>query len=226
MKVYFVPVGADQFAPYFEHPDDDQDPEAAAGAGFFARMRARFSEMIREAERERHKAEPATGGGMLTRAQRRMFRWIAERVAEQRLLWQLRRTEAATLYVPDDMDEAEAERLFRQELQRDGDRHLRNVALHLLGLALSAPLFVVPGPNIVGYFFTFTVIGHFLSFRGARRGVSAVQWTVVPSKALSDLRGALGLDGRERHLRIHEVAKRLQLQRLASFVERMAATTA
>jgi hypothetical protein len=225
LDVYFIPLGANRFEPYFEQPDEDAR-EAPRATGVFARLSARFSQLVREAEEHRHERQHEPPGSVLGRLQRSLMRWIAERVVEQRLLWHVRRVDEATLHVPDDMPPAEAERVFREGLAKDGDRHLRRMLLHSVGLALAIPLVVVPGPNLFGYFFTFTVVGHFLSFRGARRGASVVRWTVAPNAALTDLRRALLVDPPERHRLIHAVAERLRLPRLALFVERMAVPTA
>jgi hypothetical protein len=225
MHVYLVPIGAGRFAPYFEHGDEPADA-SGPGTGFIARMRARFAEVLREAEHERHHVRLDPPTGVVARLQRRMTRWIAERVAEQRLLWRLRTAAAATLHVPDDVAAATAERIFQDGLKKDGDRHLWRTGLHALGLLASLPLVVVPGPNMVGYFFTFTVVSHFLSYRGARRGQTAVRWTVTPSPELADLGRALSGPRADRHDQIHGVAERLRLQRLATFVERIVAPTA
>ena len=114
-------------------------------------------------------------------------------------------------------------RLFRDGLQKDGDRHRRLLALHSLGLIASAPFVVVPGPNVFGYFFTFTVVGHFLAYRGARRGVSEVRWSVQPDAALTAIgravvhAGARSLPPDSRGRR-----RRCACAHLARFVERMA----
>jgi hypothetical protein len=158
--------------------------------------------------------------------QRRSLRWIAERIAEQRLLWRLRTADAATLHVAADMDAPEAEALLRSSLKRDADRHLRLLAVHSVALLLSAPVAFVPGPNVLGYLFTFTVVGHFLAWRGARRGIHEVAWQVAPSTALTDLRRAFALEAGDRHRVIHDVAHRLRMPKLARFVEQMAATGA
>jgi hypothetical protein len=221
VNVYFVPLSGGRFEPYFEQEDPPVvvDP---ASRGFFGRMSARFAEMVREAERERHEQtheEPTT---WLGRLQRRAMGWIAERVAEQRLLWKLRRCDEAELHIPEDLAPDEGLRLFRTGLQKDGDRHLRLLIVHSLGLIVSAPLVVVPGPNILGYLFTFTVVGHFLSFRGARRGLNEVRWTVVPNPALTTIGRAVVTPPPERYRLLHEAETRLRLAHLASFVERMA----
>lgn len=226
MDVYLVPIGRDRFETYYEAPDDDEPVESADGMGFFGRLRVGFQTQLREAERARHEVAPKAPTTFLGRMQARSLRWIAERVAEQRLLWRLRTTDAATLHVASDMDARKAEDLMRASMQRDVDRHLRLLAVHSVALVLSAPVAFIPGPNVLGYLFTFTVVGHFLSWRGARRGVSLVQWQVVPSTALTDLRRAFVLGASDRHHVIHDVAGRLHLPKLARFVERMAAAGA
>lgn len=226
MDVYLVPIARDRFECYFEAADDDALAAPAAGQGFFARMRARFSQQLRDAERARHEApleEPKT---MLARLQHRMMRWIAERVAEQRLLWHLGRARAATLHAPDNLDAASAGQVMRTSMQRDADRHLRLLAVHTLALLMTIPVALIPGPNVLGYLFTFTVVGHFLAWRGARRALSTVKWQVVPSADLAEIGRALALDVEARHHRLREVSDRLRLSRLATFVERMAAPTA
>ncbi len=224
MDVYFVPIGRDRFESYFEAADDE--PDTVHGQGFFARWRARFKTMVRDVERERHEARHVRGSGILARARRWVVRWIAERVAEQRLLWNLAGADEATLHVPENLDKAAAETMMRDAMRRDANRHLRLLALHTLGLLLSVPFVVIPGPNVFGYFFTFTVLGHFMAWRGARRALSRTRWTIVSSPDLAELHGAFALDPVARHQRIHDVAERLRLHRLVNFVERMAAPTA
>lgn len=226
MDVYLVPIAPDRFETYFEAPEDDEPAELPADQGFFGRLRSRFQSQLREAERARHQdmvEEPPT---FLARMHRRSLRWIAERIAEQRLFWRLRTADEATLHVAADMDLQVASAIMRSAMRRDADRHLRLLALHSVLLVLSAPVAFIPGPNVLGYLFTFTVVGHFLSWRGARRGVTVVRWQVAPNPALADLRGALALRGADRHRVIHEVAVRLHLPKLARFVERMAPATA
>ena len=90
MDVYLVPVGPDRFECYYEASEKDEPDEPAEGNGFFARMRAKFNEQLKEAEEARHQKaieEPTT---FLGRMQKRSMRFIAERIAEQRLLWHLR----------------------------------------------------------------------------------------------------------------------------------------
>ena len=51
--------------------------------------------------------------------------WVAERIAEQRLLWSLRHETAVTAAHPSDMTFEQVETLIRRVLQRDYERHRR-----------------------------------------------------------------------------------------------------
>ena len=224
MDVYFVPIGRDRFECYYEAPDDEE-PGPEAARGIVARLKARFQSQLKDAENAHHASgpEPQT---LMERVKRRSMRWIAERVAEQRLLWHLRTANAATLHVPAGLDIGEAEWMMRESMKRDADRHRMLLAVHTVLLVLSAPVALIPGPNLFGYFFTFTVTGHFLAWRGARRGLDRVPWEVRPNDELADLRAAFALHGGARRARIREVAGRLHLRRLALWVDRMASPTA
>jgi hypothetical protein len=74
--------------------------------------------------------------------------------------------------------------------------------------------------------FTFTVVVHFLAFRGAKRGLQEVQWSVTPDSTLTAIGRAAVCPPPERFRRIHEAAERLRLPHLAHFVERMCAPPA
>jgi hypothetical protein len=226
MDVFLIPVAADRYELYFEPSPGDEVVEEGDGVGWFRDLRRRFAEILREAEAERHRrhhdvALPASQT-LAARAKRRVLRWIVERIAEQRLLWHLRRTTTVTVHAPSDLSPARAGEVVRRGLQRDADRHLRGLLLHSVGLAFSIVLIPIPGPNLIGYYFTFTVVSHALSMRGARRGLSRVTWHVVPNELVAELRQALGLGAPERERHVHRIAERLQLQHLATFFERVA----
>ncbi len=223
MDVYLVPVGPDRFECYYEAAEQEEKAEPLEGRGFLARMRVRFDQQLKEAEEARHQKSTEEPRTFLGRMQKRSMRWIAERVAEQRLLWHLRTVAAATLHIPADLPADQADTTMRASMKWDADHHRNRFLLHSLALIISVPVAVVPGPNVLGYLFTFTVVGHFLAWRGALQGLHQTQWTVVPSDALSDMRQAFTLDAAARHRRIREAAVRLHMPRMARFVEQMTA---
>ena len=224
MDVYLVPIGRDRYECYYEAEDVDE-PIEPGQQGFFARMRHRFNEQLKEAERARHQKaidEPKT---FIGRWHRRSMRWIAERIAEQRLLWHLRTARSATLHTSADLVPSDAEIIMRESMKRDADRHRNRLIPHSLALIVSAAVALVPGPNVLGYLFTFTVVGHFLAWRGAVNALHGVAWTVVSNPALTDLRYAFSLEGDARHRLIKDVADRLRMPKMARFVEQMATPT-
>jgi hypothetical protein len=224
MEVYLVPIGGDRYALYCEVPEEPHDPGQDPPKGFVRRLGHRFRAMLAEAERERRQgahAEPAKAG-WTTRLKKRTMRWVAESIAEQRLLWHLRRQERGVLFFPDDIEQSRAEGLLRGRLGRDFERHRNWLIVDSLGFVASGVFMLVPGPNVIAYYFAFRMVGHYLSLRGAKQGLRAVAWSYERSAPLSDLRHAIDLDDDVRERRVHEVARRLRLDHLASFFKRTA----
>jgi hypothetical protein len=227
MDVYLVPIGRDRHELYCEVPDEPDEPVDSTEVGFFGRMKGRFSAMLAEAERERrHDRGGQDAPGLFTRVKTRTLRWIAESIAEQRLLWHLRRQAEACLFFPDDLEEADAMAFVRRQLTRDFDKHRFWLIIDSLGFVGSGVFFFVPGPNIVAYYFAFRTVGHYLSMRGARQGLDAVRWTAERSAPLSELRRAINLERGERERRVHAVAATLKLEHLFKFFQRTAIPSA
>src|SRR5688500_2394248 len=126
MDVYLVPVGPQRYELYCEIPDEPADAGSDEPRGFFRRLYHRFHLTIADAERERRHGIPAdVRRGRFGRMQARMLRWVAESIAEQRLLWHLRQQDAACLHYPDDVNEQDAAGILRQQLGRDAEKHRR-----------------------------------------------------------------------------------------------------
>jgi hypothetical protein len=223
MDVYLIPLGPDRHELYCE-----VDALAAGGdehgapSGFWRRQKARFQTMLAEAEAERARRErgEATDQGGLGRY---IVRKIAESIAEQRLLWHLRHETASRLLHPDDMTGVRALEIARASMRADYGKHRRWCAIDSTVTAVTGPLFFfVPGPNIISWFFAFRAVGHFYALRGARRGADQIVWETVATDTLSTLRQALALDPPERRARLEQLAEALKLDRLASFVDRVA----
>jgi hypothetical protein len=225
MDVFLLPVASDRYELYCEEPDEPQPHATTPPTGFVRRLIHRFRELLAEAERERRRGAPADAGApqrFTARVRARVMRYVAESIAEQRLLWQLRGRTEAVLFYPDDLNEAHAREILRRQLNRDFERHRFWLAIDSVGLIASGALMLLPGPNIVAYYFAFRIVGHFLSVRGARQGLLAVQWTPKASTPLSALRGVVGVPPDVRADRVHEVATTLRLEHLAAFFQRTA----
>lgn len=223
MTVHLVPVGDRRYQLYVEVPAEDAPVSAPDGArnGWLSRQVHRFRATLAEAEQarlRRERGEPDDSSGLWQKILRR----IAEAVAEQRLLWHLRHQTHVGVLHPDDLTGADALREVRAEFSRDAARHLRWLVIDSVAVAITGPLFFfVPGPNVVSWYFTFRAIGHFLSWRGARKGLTQIVWQTGSSAALTGVRAALVLPAHDRRLRLLEIGESLGLAHLAGFVERV-----
>jgi hypothetical protein len=226
MDVYLVPVGADRYELYCEIPDEPNDASGDAPRGYVRRLMDRFRQMIADAERERRHGPPDGGPrGRAGKLRAKMMRWVAESIAEQRLLWHLRSQTAARLHFPDDLTEPQAVEILRKQLGRDFDKHRFWLAIDSVGFVVSGLLMLVPGPNLLAYYFAFRLVGHYLSLRGAKNGLNGITWRHEQSAPLTELRRVLALDPGVRVGRVHAVAQTLRLEHLVSFFERTAVST-
>ena len=224
MTVYLVPVGAGRHALYCEVRETETDPaDAEQPRSWRERMLHRFRRTVADAEAEREREElgeaPATKRGFT----RTIVRKIAEAVAEQRLLWHLRRATSGRLVHPGDLPGAEALRMARAEFSADYRKHLTHAAINgAVSAVIGVGFFFVPGPNLIAYYFLFLAIGHYFALRGARRGLRGVEWSTEPSGPLADVRLALALDSAGRREWLQTITAELGLERLWRFVERVA----
>jgi hypothetical protein len=241
MDVYLIPTTtSERYELYYEAPDEDDvvsaDEEAPAWTRWVPglllrwghRVKIRFDEALEEAEDWRHRRieEAPAPQGVVARARRKVMGFIVERIAEQRLLWHMRRAQQICARIPADMTEGDANLVIRAALKKDLDHHFKWIFIDLLLLIMTAPLFFIPGPNVPGFYFTFQVVGHFLSWQGAKQGLACPEWTFKPSTDLSELRAAMAMAPPERHRRFRELGARLRLEHLETFCEDVAAPTA
>lgn len=230
MDVFVIPIGGDRYELYCEPAADSEAAmESVPAAGMLGRLRHGFGALMRAAEERQHRrrgAHPADAGaeptaGAVKAAQDWLLGWIGRRIAEQRLLWSLRRQTAAVAAHPQDMTFDQVMTLVRCSLQRDYERHRVWLVVDTLGTVASIPLTLVPGPNVFFAYFAFRVVGHWLSMRGAKQGLERVSWSGRPCPPLTDLRNVAMLEPPARDARIHDVAARLRLRHLTTFLERV-----
>ena len=229
MDVFVIPVGPDQYELYSEQPVAGDEPVDPRQTGFFGGLRQRFRSVIRAAEeRERiggsERPAPKTFVGRL---QDRVMAWVAERIAEQRLLWNLRGESEVMAPHPSDMLFVQVHALIRETLQRDYERRRKWMVidglLFVVTFVALGPLFVViPGvANLPALYFGFRAVGHFLSMRGARHGLRGVVWSGRPCPPLVELRALGRLDEHSRRERLHDIAARVRLEHLPKFFDRV-----
>jgi len=229
MDVFVIPVGPDRYELYCEQPVMGEEPIEPETAGFIGRLRRRFGGIVRAAE-ERHRSGPASDAepkSWIGRMQDRGMAWAAERIAEQRLLWNLRGQTTATAAHPADMTFEQVEALIRESLQRDYDRHRRwmyiDGVLFVVTFIALFPLVVIPGvANLPAVYFGFRAIGHFLSMRGTLNGLRNVSWHGRSCPPLNELRELALQEPYVREARVRDVAARVRLEHLPKFFDRVA----
>jgi hypothetical protein len=226
MIVFVIPVAPNRYELYYEHAAESTPEQEPESTGMVARLQRRFGELLRAAEAHGRRSETTEEpSSWMGRQQDRMLSWIAERIGEQRLLWNLRKQDRVVAVHPADQALDEILPHIRRALQRDFERHRFWLVVDTVGLIVSWPLTVIPGPNVLLFYFIFRVGGHWLSMRGAQRGRYTVEWASQPCEVLRGLRTALQTPEPARQQRVAEIAAMLHLQNLPAFVERQLAGT-
>ncbi len=218
LSIYLLPVGSGRFELYSEPPDETPPP--APHDGFVRRRLHDLHERWRATVNAARRSDAAAG---------RLVRWrdtvvsrIAETIAEQRTLWSLRHERTAHLVYPSDLSESAA--IVRRNTMLDhARRHHRMWAIFdgVLFVA-SGLLALVPGPNMLAYYFGFRVVAHYLSWRGARQGLDRVDWQARAEPALAELGRLVDVPREARASRVAAIAEALHLPKLASFFDRTA----
>jgi hypothetical protein len=228
VDVFVIPVGRQRYELYAEQPEAVEVDRELDTGGLRGRIRHRFSELVRAAEaRKRAGAAAARPSTLFGRIQDRAMAWVAERIAEHHLLWNLRGQTAVVAAHPSDMTFDEVHALIRDTLRRDYDRHRKwtfiDGLLFVVTFIFLGPLFLlIPGiANLPALYFGFRMVSHFLAMRGADQGLRGVAWTGRPCPPLSELRDAVLLTTTDRSDRVHDIATRLRLAHLTTFVDRV-----
>jgi hypothetical protein len=218
--VYLVPIGSGRFDLYTE-PSDEAESVSRGHPAFLSRV----VERLRDAWRQmKHTATSphADRTGRLTRLRDWLVCRIAESIAEQRTLWSLRTLTSATFVYPSDLSDTSAASTRSRVLMRARRQHGWWLLLNILGVILTAILVLLPGPNLIGYYFLFRVVAHYLSWSGARHALEGVSWRPRGEPALTELGALARLPRDVRAERVTAIANQLQLTRLEAFFDRVA----
>lgn len=228
MDVYVIPAGPDRYELYCEQPfTSAADPAAVPASGLIGRARQWFEALLRSAEQWGTDESRVAPTGWLARLHDAGMAWVAERVAEQRLLWNLRRETTVTAVYPDDLSEDQVHAIIRRTLQNDCDRHQYWVwvdgALFVVTFVALGPLFLlIPGvANLPALYFGFRTVGHWYSKGGAQHGLRSVRWVGRAVPVLTELRQVSVLPPEARDERLADISSRLHLVNLSSFYDRV-----
>jgi hypothetical protein len=163
VKVYLLLVNEEE---YFFYSDDSEVDESRENdpvphSGILGRLKERWSRMqksFREAE------------AGVARWVRQSWDWLHSRVRpDEAMLARLRSTRRIELHHPASRPKEEASDIWQNYLAERGRRHAValtcNAIIAPFALALLWPL---PGPNLIGYWFAYRAVHHWLVLRGIR----------------------------------------------------------
>ena len=227
MEVFIIPVGRDQHELYCENVEDPDNGEDGRKSGLVGQLRSRFRRVLQA-------AEPMVPGGLVVapaphwfgRLEGWILGWLVERIADQRLLWNLRRQTNARVMYPKGLSFDQATAIVSLKLTHEYGRHRVWLVVDAIGLVISGLFAVIPGPNLLAYYFAFRVVGHWLSMRGAVQGMKGIKWRGVPCSPLTELQLVANLDPKDREQKVQAIAARLELPNLPSFFKRVSAPPA
>jgi hypothetical protein len=219
--IYLVPVGSGRFELYSEPPADGDGEPVHEPEGFWRRQGHRVNARWREAVQSARHGDP--NGGLFTRARHAAVTRTAEAIAEQRTLWALRHGSNAELVHPSDLTGENATAIRDRLLNRARTHHVRWLGVDAVILIASGVFILVPGPNVIAYYFAFRVVGHYFSWRGARQALQATTWRLRSEPALVELGHLAHLPRAARESRVVAIAANLNLPRLAAFFDRTVA---
>jgi hypothetical protein len=219
MTVYLLALGGDRFELYSEPPEEPgapPRPNAGRLRHWAHAASVRWNELV-EVARSR------TSTGQIARWRDSVVRRLAETIAEQRTLWALAQHTQTKLFFPASVGEGEARAALDRALARARRHHGWWIVVDAPLVVASAILTPVPGPNVFAYYLGFRLVGHWLSWRGARHAVTDMQWTLEPDGSLAELASLVNMPRAARASRVEAIAARLNLHRLSAFFERVAA---
>lgn len=219
LAVYLVPLGGGRFELYAEPADEAPLAGELSPGRWRTSMHGIHQWWVGAVEAAGRMDQAA---GRLERAQHWAVRVAAEAIAEQRTLWSLRHSLPATLVHPADLTgPAAAERRDRL-LVATRRSHGWWLGVYALAFLLSGVVMLIPGPNLLAYYFAVRLVGHYLSWRGARCALDNTAWDVRPEPLLGELAGLASVEPTARAPRVEAIAHALKLPQLPAFFERTA----
>jgi hypothetical protein len=216
MMVYLVPVGRRHHELYSESPEETPAPRPDAGRlqRWADQANVQWHALVEQARRR-------TGSSRLAKWRDALVCRLAESIAEQRTLWALRTCVSARLVHSTSLNVDRARAELMRIVAAARRHHGRWLIVDGLLFVLCGVLALVPGPNLLAYYFLFRLIGHLQSWRGARQA-DRLTWTFDADDSLAELETLIEVPRAERASRVAAIAARLNIPRLSSFFERTA----
>jgi hypothetical protein len=177
MRIYLLNVDTGRRIFYSDGLDDAEGEKRPGPRGRLGRCEERLG---------RFKTSMLHAEGRLALGARRVWGWLQRfRHPDERLLVHLRSATGLEIRYPATMGLAEARLAWDEYLKRRLVRHFLWFAVNLLLSPITLLLAPLPGPNVIGYWFVYRAVHHFLVLIGLRRAKGGrVATTFHPSVEL------------------------------------------
>lgn len=214
MKIYLLSVDGGRCVFYSEGPEVVAETEIAVPRqgmrGWAERKYQSLQAVLNESEK---------GVGLRVR---RVWEWLQKRIPpDEPVLRSLRGARAIVLYHPSTFTEEEVRSLWQEYLKSRQGRHMFWFIMNALVSPLTLLLAPVPGPNVIGYWFVYRAVCHWLARLGARGARSEGVTTEFLSTTALD--GSFDAKDDER---IASLSSSFGLQGLDDFLKRITAKKA
>jgi hypothetical protein len=104
----------------------------------------------------------------------RLWEWLHSRTKpDESFLRRLRTAKNIEIYYPQNMDEARVKREWTSYLRKRSRSHRLWLIVNGIISPLTLLLAIIPGPNLIGYWFTYRAICHALVLFGTRQALEA-----------------------------------------------------
>jgi hypothetical protein len=208
VKVFLIAL--DHRQSFFYSEDDADDAPVSSNRSGWRGWLERSSQRVTAALRHPQ-------GGLLL-ALKRCWDWLQRRMhPDERLLAALRKARVIEIHHPASHSAEAVLAAWRAYLRRRVWRHLGWLVFDGLLAPLSVFLWVLPGPNVIGYWFAYRAVLHVLILLGIRRALRGRVETIVHPVAGLDHGG----DDAGRHV-VARAATQYELKGLHAFVARIA----
>jgi Mitochondrial K+-H+ exchange-related len=212
VKIYLLSMDGGRCVFYSEGPEAVAEIEGAEPRrgmrGWAERKYKSLQAVLNESEK---------GVGLRVR---RAWEWLQKRIPpDEPLLRSLRGARDIMLHHPVSFTEGEAGATWKKYLKSRQGRHTFWFVINALVSPLTVLLAPLPGPNLIGYWFVYRAVCHWLARLGARNARSEQVTTTFLSTGALD--GSFTASDDER---IASLSSSFGLQGLDAFVKRVAAS--
>ncbi len=151
---------------------------------------------------------------------KRVWNWLNRRPPpDESLLRVLRRASTLEVVHPSALGERSTRQEWKRYLRKRWREHLITFAWDLLILPLVGLLMVVPGPNVIGYWFVYRILSHLLAMRGVAR--VRLGWVPTTFTATGELDVSLSVSGHQGDPIVSRVTRVFGLNHLGLFLSRI-----